>query len=125
MRAFKDSSDGYYEYGGIDIPSWAGSMTPCPVQPVTLSLEQIVSHMDGLVEDLLNATAKRKGYASSDRLAGYSASVAFGADALAFIAWRDEVWIHCTALLNGVMAGTAPIPTDAELLSGLPLFNAW
>lgn len=91
----------------------------------TPTLEQKIAHMDGLVEELLNTTAKRKGYASSDRLAGYSASAAFSADALAFIAWRDAVWIHCTALLNAVMSGTVPAPTDAELLAGLPPFNAW
>jgi len=31
MKAYKDSSDGYYQYGGAGTPAWAAGMTPTEV----------------------------------------------------------------------------------------------
>jgi len=33
MRAFKDDSDGYYQYDGDDVPVWAASLEPVALVP--------------------------------------------------------------------------------------------
>lgn len=85
------------------------------------------AHFNALVSKEVEKVATRRGYDSGVSCASYAASTipAYKSDAAAFIAWRDAVWSYCTALLNQVQAGTAPMPTDTTLLAGLPPFTAW
>lgn len=84
-----------------------------------------VAHADSVIETLLDEIARRKGYKSADRLAGFATDQVYAADAAAFIAYRSSVWVHCIALFDSVMSGSIAAPTDAELLAGLPIFTAW
>jgi len=51
----------------------------------------------------------------------YFESHGIAAEAAAINTWRDAVWEHCVALLGQVTAGTVPVPTEAELIAGLPV----
>jgi uncharacterized membrane protein YgcG len=77
-------------------------------------LEAIRQAVDALVE----ATAKGKGYNSAAHCASYVASTvdAWAAEAAAFIAWRDAVWL-------AVFAGMDDPPEDmtpASIVAALP-----
>ena len=70
------------------------------------------------VDDHVEATAKGKGYNSAAHCASYAASTvdAWAAEAAAFIAWRDAVWL-------AVFAGMADPPEDmtpAAVVAALP-----
>lgn len=70
----------------------------------------------------VDATAKSKGYADGVALAGYSTSTipAWAAEAAAFIAWRDQVWIHAYTELAKVQGGQRATPTIDGLIAELP-----
>ena len=48
MKAYKDTSDGYYQYDGDGTPAWAAGMLPTEVIPLTPIDPQLV----------INATAQ-------------------------------------------------------------------
>lgn len=70
----------------------------------------------------IDATAASRGYGSSVLLASYVASTvpAWTAEAKAFVAWRDAVWLAAYGVLGSVNAGEAHVPTIAGLLQLLP-----
>lgn len=70
----------------------------------------------------VDTTAKAKGYADGVALAGYSTSTipAWSAEAQAFIAWRDAVWIYAYTELAKVQAGQREAPTIAGIIGELP-----
>ena len=75
------------------------------------------------VDDHVEAAAKAKGYNSAAHMASYVASTveAWAAEATAFVAWRDAVWVAAIAMLNDVEQGVAPPPTSpAEVVALLP-----
>ena len=77
-------------------------------------MEAVRQAVDAHVE----ATAKGKGYNSAAHCASYAASTvdAWAAEAAAFIAWRDAVWL-------AVFAGMADPPEDlspASVVEALP-----
>lgn len=75
----------------------------------------IDSHVEGL--------ARACGYNSAAHLASYASSTvpAWAAEAQAFVAWRDRVWIAAFAHQAAVEAGQADATVDAAL-AALP---AW
>lgn len=74
------------------------------------------------IQSHVDATAKARGYADGVALAGYSTSTipSWSAEAQAFIAWRDAVWIYAYTELAKVNGGQRPVPTIAELIAELP-----
>ena len=74
------------------------------------------------IQSLIDATAKAKGYADGAALAGYSESTipAWALEAKAFIAWRDQVWVHAYTELAKVHAGQREQPTIEAILAELP-----
>ncbi len=70
---------------------------------------------------LVNGTARGKGYASAESCAGYVASTvpAWAAEAAAFVAWRDAVYLAAYAMLDDVQAGD-PAPTLSGLIAAMP-----
>jgi len=70
----------------------------------------------------VDTTAKAKGYADGVALAGYSTSTipAWAAEAQAFIAWRDQIWIYAYTELAKVQAGQREAPTIAGIIGELP-----
>jgi hypothetical protein len=83
--------------------------------PVTLADYQAA------VEVHVAAVAASRGYRSPESCASYAVSTvsAWAAEAAAFIAWRDQVWIKVHETLAAVQGG-APAPTVAGLIAGLP-----
>ena len=86
--------------------------TPAPV--LADYQRSIQAHVD--------ATAALKGYDSGASCAGYATSSVAGwaAEAAAFIAWRDAVWLYVYQQLADVEAGQRAQPAPAELVAELP-----
>jgi len=75
------------------------------------------------VDAHVDATAQSKGYNSAAHCASYVASThaPWAAEATAFVAWRDQVWLFVFQQLALVEAGTIPAPTSPqELIDTLP-----
>lgn len=83
---------------------------------VTLATFQmaIQAHIDGM--------AKSRRYADGNSLAGYVTStvVKWSAEAVAFVAWRDAVWVYSYAELDKALSGQRPIPTISDFTTELP-----
>lgn len=73
------------------------------------------------VEAHVEGTARARDYASAVSCASYiySTNPAWAAEATAFVAWRDAVWIEVYATLAAVQGG-APAPSVTGLVAGLP-----
>ncbi len=76
---------------------------------------------EAAIQRHIDATAGQRGYSSGVSCASYAASTVpgFAAEAAAFIAWRDAVWISVHAQLAAVQAG-APAPSVRGLIAALP-----
>lgn len=74
------------------------------------------------IQALIDTTAKSKGYASGIALAGYSTSTIpqWADEANAFIAWRDNVWVHAFTELAKVQEGEREQPSIREFIAELP-----
>jgi hypothetical protein len=72
---------------------------------------------------MMDAKAIDRRYDSALSLATYigSTNAQWAAEALAFVAWRDQVWTYCYAELEKVQSGTRTQPTVAEFLAELPV----
>ena len=75
------------------------------------------------VQAAIDAAAKSRGYTDGFALASYHASTvpAWAAEAQAFVAWRDAVWVHAYDVLAAVQGGTRAPPTIVALISELPI----
>ncbi|TPK38710.1 hypothetical protein [Mesorhizobium sp. B2-5-3] len=74
------------------------------------------------IQSLVDQTAKSRFYADGNALAGYVASTVsdWSAEATAFLAWRDAVWVYAYGELDKVTAGERSIPTVEAFLAELP-----
>jgi hypothetical protein len=81
--------------------------------------------MTAAIDATVEATARSRSYNSAAHLASYVASTvpAWAAEAQAFVAWRDGVWVTAIAALTAAQA-TGVAPTQAALLASLPQI-AW
>lgn len=82
---------------------------------------QITAAIDAAVE----GQARSLGYNSAAHCASYVASTVpdWAAEATAFVAWRDAVWIAAFAHAGAVESGQAPPTLDAAL-AALPVWGA-
>ncbi|TPL36760.1 hypothetical protein [Mesorhizobium sp. B2-4-8] len=78
------------------------------------------------IQSLVDQTATSRSYADGNALASYVASTvpAWSAEATAFVAWRDAVWVYVYGELDKVTAGEREIPTVEAFLAELPAI-AW
>ena len=69
-----------------------------------------------------DATAQSRNYDDGNSLASYVASTnkAWAAEAQAFIAWRDQVWVYAYAELAKVEAGERDVLTVEAFIDELP-----
>jgi hypothetical protein len=98
-------------------PGWLfadGEFSPPLVEAAPLTVDDYRAAIDAHVE----ATARGRSYNSAAHLASYAASTValWAAEAQAFIAWRDQVWV--TAI--GLMQSLQEPPTIEETLGLLP-----
>lgn len=89
------------------------------------TLDQVRARLQAAVQAHLDATARARGYDSILSACSYAASAnPYQAEGAAFLAWRGAVWQTCYQVLAEVESGTRPVPTEAELIAGLPALPA-
>lgn len=73
----------------------------------------------------IDQTAKARSYGDGNSLAGYVNSTIpkWSAEATAFVAWRDQVWVYSYAELDKALSGQRPIPTIADFIAELPAIS--
>ena len=74
---------------------------------------------------LVGNAARSKGYNSAAHLSGYATSTVptWAAEAKAFVAWRDQVWLTAIEILRQVTAGEIEQPTIEDLIASLPVID--
>lgn len=74
------------------------------------------------IQSHIDAVARARSYDSGISLAGYKGSPveAYAADADAFTAWRDPLWVFAFETLAAVQSGQMAQPTISELIAMLP-----
>ncbi len=74
------------------------------------------------IQSHIDAAAASRGYGSGAMLASYIASsvTAWAAEAAAFVAWRDAVWLAAYGLFAKVQAGETTAPSIPDLIASLP-----
>lgn len=93
------------------------SAPPEPVGPPTLAAVQAA------IERHVDAIAAPRNYSSAVSLASYVTSTVpiWQAEAQAFVAWRDAVWVYALAELAKVQGGERVAPaTTADFVAELP-----
>jgi hypothetical protein len=77
------------------------------------------------IQAMLDLAATERRYTSGDTMATYinSTNAAWAAEAQAFVAWRDAVWLYAYQQLAAMTAGERTKPTVEELLAELPTAN--
>lgn len=106
-----------------------------PVPELSLAVEFMVNPKPGVnatevwarrksavIQQVLDATAVSKGYDSILSAVSYASSghPIYGPEGQQFLDWRDACW----AYLFAVLEQQTPVPSDEELLAGLPTFGA-
>ncbi|MFC0245834.1 hypothetical protein ACFOLL_12540 [Falsochrobactrum ovis] len=74
------------------------------------------------IQNLIDTKAQEKDYDSGATLASYVSSTIpqWAAEAQAFVAWRDAVWLHALTELDKVQSGARSQPTIEGFLAELP-----
>lgn len=82
---------------------------------------QIIAQITSAIDAHVEARAQALGYNSSAHLASYVSSTIpdWSAEAAAFVAWRDAVWVAAYQQ-QAEAGGSGHIPSAAEVIAGLP-----
>ena len=82
------------------------------------------AEMDAVVQELLDSTARSKGYTNGAYCVGYvgDPDPEFNAQAVAFRSWRSQVWRKCYQILDAVESGDVSLDeiTAEYVLSRFP-----
>lgn len=104
--------------GGFTIVDAPVPVIPEPPEP---TLQDYAAGAQLFVEQ----RAKELGYNDAVTLASYTSSTIpdWAAEAQAFVAWRDEVWVYANQQLHLVETGERDQPTVNEFILELPAFD--
>jgi hypothetical protein len=96
----------------------SSGVTIAPFAPPAVGVNDYVAAIEAHVD----ATARAKAYGGTASLASYvnSSVPAWAAEAAAFVAWRDAVWVYAYGEMAKVQAAQRTQPTVAELIAELP-----
>ena len=127
MPHYKDQSGALHFLDSADfaylLPAGCVEITDEEAEALSAPLPtqaQIIAALEAAVQAHMDAQAQGAGYDSLLSAVSYAGSAKFGAQAAAFIAWRDACWSYCYAIEAAVQAGTQTVPTAAALVAGLP-----
>ena len=109
------------DQGSPEFAAARGIGAPAPYVPPPPALGEYTAAIDRRVE----ATARGRGYNGAAHLASYAASTvpAWAAEAAAFVAWRDAVWVWSLAEMSKVRAGEVAAPSIDDLVAALPVIQ--
>lgn len=73
------------------------------------------------IAGMLDAKARERRYDNAVSIATYagSSNAGWAAEALAFVAWRDQIWVYCYAELDKVQTGEREQPSIADFMNEL------
>lgn len=85
------------------------------------SVEQVIAQMTRAIAAHVDAVAAQRNYDSGAHCASYVASTVpeWAAEAQAFVAWRDQVWIAALQLRDQMLAAQT-VPTIPSVIAALP-----
>jgi hypothetical protein len=77
-----------------------------------------ITDYENAIQNLVDSTARERQFRDGVTLASYSGSTIprWASEAMAFVAWRDNVWRYSYGELAKVQAGQRPQPTVEQFL---------
>jgi hypothetical protein len=104
-----------------DFARWGVEVTEVPDPEPEPYVPTVADYQDA-VEGHVEAVAAQRGYSSSVSCASYVSSIVpqWKAEATAFSAWRDQVWVFALNELLKVQQGQRAVPTVAAFIAELP-----
>jgi len=77
------------------------------------------------IQAMIDRKAQEKQYDSGSTIASYVSSTVpeWATDALAFVAWRDSVWVYAFAQLTAFQSGQREQPSIEDFLAELPVLE--
>lgn len=93
--------------------------------PPPPSFDQVKQHLTSVVYAYMDRVARMRTYDNILSLCSYATSTnsKFAAEGQAGVIWRDAVWQYGFDLERQILEGLRPIPTEAEVLAGVPRFT--
>ena len=84
---------------------------------------ELLAEMSRVVQAHIDQVARERAYNDGLHCATYANSTipAWAAEGLAFVAWRDSVWIAAISIMDDCKLGLRDIPTPGELVAELPV----
>lgn len=100
-----------------------GSVTYRDESLPDLAPDETLEDYQAAVQAAVDDAARSRRYADGNSLASYDGSTVpeWDAEAKAFKAWRDKVWLFAYAELSKVQAGGRDQPSVADFLLELPV----
>jgi hypothetical protein len=97
-------------------------MTDDEIAEIGITLELIpptITDYENAIQNLVDGTARERQFRDGVTLASYIGSTIpkWAAEAMAFVAWRDNVWSYAYGELGKVQAGQREQPTVEEFLA--------
>jgi hypothetical protein len=113
------------EWALVDVPAAPQPAEAPAVEPVPMTHEERLKHLQALVQGKLDDQARLLGYDDIRTAVTYAeedSDPVFQAEGRALRAWRSLTWRKCYDVLAEVEAGEAEEPTWPELENMLPAY---